>query len=163
MARRLLRWSPQRAERLACIVTLDETRAASSAAKTTTSKAGTREECTSAARNEAHVHGPCYLAAARPTRRTRPSTMFNLGNLVQKAQQFIEPTLNTIAAPASSDRRPSKATLFRYQFRLPDTQNPSRRSPPSSPCSPTIRRGAPATPRQTANVRRATTMSASCT
>jgi hypothetical protein len=50
--------------------------------------------------------------------------MFNLGNLVQKAQQLIEPTLSTIAAPASTDRRPSKATLFRYQFRLPDSQNP---------------------------------------
>jgi hypothetical protein len=50
--------------------------------------------------------------------------MFNLSNLVQKAQQYIEPTLNTIAAPASNDRRPSKATLFRYQFRLPDSQNP---------------------------------------
>lgn len=50
--------------------------------------------------------------------------MFNIGNLVQKAQQFIEPTLSNIAAPASSDRRPSKATLFRYQFRLPDSQNP---------------------------------------
>jgi TBC1 domain family member 8/9 len=50
--------------------------------------------------------------------------MFNLGNLVQRAQQLIEPTLTTIAAPAASDRRPSKATLFRYQFRLPDSQNP---------------------------------------
>lgn len=50
--------------------------------------------------------------------------MFNISNLVQKAQQYIEPTLNTIAAPASTDRRPSKATLFRYQFRLPDSQNP---------------------------------------
>lgn len=49
--------------------------------------------------------------------------MFNISNLVQKAQQFIEPTLN-LAGPASSDRRPSKATLFRHQFRLPDTQNP---------------------------------------
>ena len=50
--------------------------------------------------------------------------MFNIGNLVQKAQQFIEPTLSTIASPASTDRRPSKSTLFRYQFRLPDSQNP---------------------------------------
>ena len=50
--------------------------------------------------------------------------MFNIGNLVQRAQQLIEPTLSNIAAPASNDRRPSKATLFRYQFRLPDTQNP---------------------------------------
>lgn len=50
--------------------------------------------------------------------------MFALSSLVQKAQQYIEPTLNTIAAPAPADRRPSKSTLFRHQFRLPDTQNP---------------------------------------
>ncbi|EOA84683.1 uncharacterized protein SETTUDRAFT_20213 [Exserohilum turcica Et28A] len=50
--------------------------------------------------------------------------MFNISNLVQKAQQYIEPTLSTIASPTSTDRRPSKATLFRYQFRLPDSQNP---------------------------------------
>ncbi|KAJ5061494.1 hypothetical protein J3E74DRAFT_464206 [Bipolaris maydis] len=56
--------------------------------------------------------------------RGRAEAMFNISNLVQKAQQYIEPTLNTIAAPASADRRPSKATLFRYQFRLPDSQNP---------------------------------------
>ncbi|KAF2114057.1 GTPase-activating protein-like protein GYP2 [Lophiotrema nucula] len=49
--------------------------------------------------------------------------MFNLTNLVQKAQQFIEPAL-PIAGPAANDRRPSKATLFRYQFRLPDSQSP---------------------------------------
>ncbi|KAF2714484.1 GTPase-activating protein-like protein GYP2 [Pleomassaria siparia CBS 279.74] len=49
--------------------------------------------------------------------------MFNISNLVQKAQQFIEPTL-AIANPASSDRRPPKATLFRHQFRLPDSQSP---------------------------------------
>jgi hypothetical protein len=46
--------------------------------------------------------------------------MFNLSSLVQKAQQYIEPTLK----PVTTDRRPSKATLFRYQFRLPDSQNP---------------------------------------
>jgi hypothetical protein len=50
--------------------------------------------------------------------------MFNISSLVQKAQSYIEPTLNNIAAPAATDRRPSKATLFRHQFRLPDTQNP---------------------------------------
>ncbi|KAH3942282.1 hypothetical protein HBI56_194290 [Parastagonospora nodorum] len=50
--------------------------------------------------------------------------MFNISSLVQKAQSYIEPTLNNIAAPATTDRRPSKATLFRHQFRLPDTQNP---------------------------------------
>ncbi|KAF2157143.1 TBC-domain-containing protein [Myriangium duriaei CBS 260.36] len=43
--------------------------------------------------------------------------MFNISNLVQKAQSFIEPTLNP-------DKRPSKSALFRHQFRLPDTQNP---------------------------------------
>lgn len=48
----------------------------------------------------------------------------NFTSLVQKAQQYIEPTLNNIAAPATTDRRPSKATLFRHQFRLPDSQSP---------------------------------------
>ncbi|GME22807.1 hypothetical protein GTA08_BOTSDO12372 [Neofusicoccum parvum] len=48
--------------------------------------------------------------------------MFNLSSLVQKAQQFIEPSL-ALASPGS-DRRPSKATLFRHQFRLPESQNP---------------------------------------
>ncbi len=47
--------------------------------------------------------------------------MFNISNLVQKAQQFIEPTLNIATGPATTtDRRPSKANLFRHQFRLPD-------------------------------------------
>ena len=51
--------------------------------------------------------------------------MFNISNLVQKAQQFIEPTLSIATGPATSaDRRPSKANLFRHQFRLPDSQNP---------------------------------------
>lgn len=49
--------------------------------------------------------------------------MFNLQSLVQKAQSFIEPTLAAATGP-SSDRRPTKATLFRHQFRLPDSQNP---------------------------------------
>ena len=49
--------------------------------------------------------------------------MFNISSLVQKAQQFIEPTL-AIANPTSSDRRPPKSVLFRHQFRLPDTQSP---------------------------------------
>jgi hypothetical protein len=48
--------------------------------------------------------------------------MFNLSNLVQRAQSLIDPTqaLNI----SSSDRNPAKSTLFRHQFRLPDTQNP---------------------------------------
>lgn len=46
--------------------------------------------------------------------------MFNLNTLVQKAQQFIEPNISLIT---SSDRKPSKTTLFRLQFRLPDSEN----------------------------------------
>jgi hypothetical protein len=46
--------------------------------------------------------------------------MFNLNSLVQKAQSLIDPALS----PLSSERRPSKATLFRHQFRLPDSETP---------------------------------------
>ncbi|RKF65154.1 putative GTPase-activating protein [Golovinomyces cichoracearum] len=48
--------------------------------------------------------------------------MFNISSLVQKAQSFIDPTqaLNF----STSDRNPAKATLFRHQFRLPDSQTP---------------------------------------
>ncbi|KAK3666014.1 GTPase activating protein (GAP) [Elasticomyces elasticus] len=50
-----------------------------------------------------------------------------LSNLVQKAQQFIDP--GTLPAQLglnsnNSGGRPSKAQLFRHQFRLPDSQNP---------------------------------------
>lgn len=48
-----------------------------------------------------------------------------LQNLVQRAQQLIDPAL--LPGPlgsASSSGRPSKAQLFRHQFRLPETQNP---------------------------------------
>ncbi|EJP67054.1 TBC domain-containing protein [Beauveria bassiana ARSEF 2860] len=46
----------------------------------------------------------------------------NFTNIVQKAQQLIDPTqgLNL----SSSDRNPSKASLFQSQFRLPASQNP---------------------------------------
>ncbi|KAI9835670.1 MAG: hypothetical protein M1837_003671 [Sclerophora amabilis] len=48
--------------------------------------------------------------------------MFNLSSLVQKAQSFIDPSL---PLPGSDNEwSPSKATLFRYQYRLPDSQNP---------------------------------------
>ena len=46
-----------------------------------------------------------------------------LSSLVQKAQSFID-TNDLFRDPSSSDRNSSKATLFRHQFRLPDTQNP---------------------------------------
>lgn len=48
--------------------------------------------------------------------------MFNLSSLVQKAQSFIDPTQALNLSP--SDRNPAKSTLFRHQFRLPDTQTP---------------------------------------
>lgn len=49
--------------------------------------------------------------------------MFSLNSLVQKAQSFIDPASNPLAK--SSERTPSKAALFRHQFRLPDSQAPS--------------------------------------
>jgi TBC1 domain family member 8/9 len=45
-----------------------------------------------------------------------------LSSLVQRAQSLIDPSaplLNPL-----SDRNPSKGTLFRHQFRLPDSQSP---------------------------------------
>ncbi|KAK5146303.1 GTPase activating protein (GAP) [Rachicladosporium monterosium] len=50
-----------------------------------------------------------------------------LSNLVQKAQQLIDPgNLPAQLGLSNNDTsgRPSKAQLFRHQFRLPDTQNP---------------------------------------
>ena len=48
--------------------------------------------------------------------------MFTLNSLVQKAQSFIDTT--ALQNVKSSDATPSKAALFRLQFRLPDSQNP---------------------------------------
>ncbi|MCJ1388563.1 hypothetical protein MMC18_001410 [Xylographa bjoerkii] len=48
--------------------------------------------------------------------------MFNLNALVLKAQSFIDPALSP--SSSSTDRKPSKATLFRHQFRLPDSEFP---------------------------------------
>ncbi|KKK14566.1 hypothetical protein P175DRAFT_0501929 [Aspergillus ochraceoroseus IBT 24754] len=52
--------------------------------------------------------------------------MMQWSSLVQKAQSFIDPANFTIPnlTSSSSDRNPSKASLFRQQFRLPDSQNP---------------------------------------
>lgn len=47
--------------------------------------------------------------------------MFQLTSLVQKAQSLIDPA---VAALNPSERGPSKTSLFRQQFRLPDSQNP---------------------------------------
>ncbi|MCJ1313674.1 hypothetical protein MMC25_007353 [Agyrium rufum] len=46
----------------------------------------------------------------------------NISTFVQKAQSFIDPALSPLSKPA--DRNPSKAILFRHQFRLPDNQTP---------------------------------------
>ena len=48
--------------------------------------------------------------------------MFNLNNLVQKAQSLIDPSLSPISS--SDDKKLSKATLFRHQFHLPDNESP---------------------------------------
>ncbi|KAI4149464.1 MAG: hypothetical protein LQ341_001308, partial [Variospora aurantia] len=47
--------------------------------------------------------------------------MFNLSTLVQKAHSLIDPSAPTFKP---SDVHPSKAALFRLQFRLPDSQSP---------------------------------------
>ncbi|KAL9595317.1 MAG: hypothetical protein Q9219_006513 [cf. Caloplaca sp. 3 TL-2023] len=48
--------------------------------------------------------------------------MFNLNTLVQKAQSLIDPGASPTSK--SSDIHPSKAALFRLQFRLPESQSP---------------------------------------
>jgi hypothetical protein len=48
--------------------------------------------------------------------------MFSLNSLVQKAQSLIDPNSPPVRP---SDKNPSKATLFRLQFRLPDSQTPT--------------------------------------
>lgn len=69
--------------------------------------------------------------------------MFNLSSLVQRAQSLIDPTqaLNLSA----SDRNPAKATLFRNQFRLPDSQNPLQEITAELTISPTATHSAHAT------------------
>jgi hypothetical protein len=51
-------------------------------------------------------------------------TMLQWSSFVQKAQSFIDPANFNLPTLTSSDRNPSKASLFRQQFRLPDSQNP---------------------------------------
>ncbi|CAI7626224.1 unnamed protein product [Penicillium glandicola] len=50
--------------------------------------------------------------------------MIPWSSFVQKAQSLIDPANFNIPALSSSDHNPSKASLFRQQFRLPDSQNP---------------------------------------
>lgn len=52
--------------------------------------------------------------------------MFNLSNLVQKAQSAAQQLIDPMAGLnlTNSDRNPSKATLFQHQFRLPSSQTP---------------------------------------
>ena len=45
-----------------------------------------------------------------------------LSSFVQKAQALIDPSVSALSPP--SERTPSKSSLFRDQFRLPDSQNP---------------------------------------
>ena len=48
--------------------------------------------------------------------------MFQIGNIVSKAQSLLD--LNNANLSPHGERNPSKSTLFRQQFRLPDSQNP---------------------------------------
>ena len=52
--------------------------------------------------------------------------MFSLSTLVQKAQALIDPSLSPTSADLTKD---SKASAFRQQFRLPDTQFPLQEIP----------------------------------
>ena len=70
--------------------------------------------------------------------------MFNLNSFVQKAQSLFDPTLSPTSH--SADSKPSKASLFRHQFRLPDSEIPlyeitaeltlNLPRPPSTPSPP---------------------------
>ncbi|KAE8373617.1 rab-GTPase-TBC domain-containing protein [Aspergillus bertholletiae] len=50
--------------------------------------------------------------------------MMQWSSFVQKAQSLIDPANFTLPTLTATDRNPSKASLFRQQFRLPDSQNP---------------------------------------
>lgn len=50
--------------------------------------------------------------------------MFQLSSLVQKAQTFIDTSNFSFPTTSLPDEKPSKASLFRQQFRLPDSQSP---------------------------------------
>lgn len=68
-----------------------------------------------------HTHSH-YLA--RLDSKSHRSIMFNnITSLVHKAQSLIDAN-GAFIDPFSSGARHSKATLFRHQFRLPDSQNP---------------------------------------
>ena len=49
-----------------------------------------------------------------------------LSFLVNRAQSFIDPANFSLPTFNSSERNPSRASLFRQQFRLPDSQNPQQ-------------------------------------
>lgn len=67
-----------------------------------------------------------YLLQTSTFRATPNSAaMFQFSSIVQKAQSIIDPSNFSIPSPSfSSNRTPSKAALFRQQFRLPDSQSP---------------------------------------
>ncbi|KAH8197470.1 hypothetical protein TruAng_008365 [Truncatella angustata] len=71
--------------------------------------------------------------------------MFNLSNLVQKAQSAAQQLIDPMSGLnlTNSDRNPAKSTLFQHQFRLPSTQTPlyeiaaELTIPPSNPTNAT--------------------------
>ncbi|KFZ08550.1 hypothetical protein V502_09292 [Pseudogymnoascus sp. VKM F-4520 (FW-2644)] len=72
--------------------------------------------------------------------------MFSLSSLVKSAQTLIDPTqaLNL----SSSDRNPAKSTLFRSQFRLPDSENPLQEITAELTVSPAVQYAANVTQRE---------------
>ena len=74
--------------------------------------------------------------------------MFNLNSFVQKAQSLFDPALSPTSQ--SAEGKPSKASLFRHQFRLPDSEFPlceitaeltlNLPRPPSTPSPPNAAR-----------------------
>ena len=63
-----------------------------------------------------------YVAPIQSPITSHGSIMFNLNTLVQKAQSLIDPNASPVAK--SPDVHPSKAALFRLQFRLPNSESP---------------------------------------
>jgi hypothetical protein len=75
--------------------------------------------------NRVHSFYPCAIKPGRDPTGSLFGKMMQWSSLVQKAQSFIDPAnFNIPNLTSSTDRNPSKASLFRQQFRLPDSQNP---------------------------------------
>jgi TBC1 domain family member 8/9 len=75
-----------------------------------------------ASETESCARGVDGLLLSFPIPRAQQGAAAMLSSFVQKAQALIDPSISVISP--TSDRGPSKSSLFRDQFRLPDSQNP---------------------------------------